>query len=161
MTVDFEHDVAPLQARSCRRPVRSDRSDDDTSVIVFISSLLLDPDLDPRAVFGLHREDVRRPRVLDALPERVGVQALLPQLIELTSDIKQKEDYTRFLKEIPDLETDISEAEVIIFIANPRGDSELGGINGGGISFSVPRGLPQPVAIEQAVGPEAHCVPGE
>lgn len=31
------------------------------------------------------------------------------------------------------LQTDISEAEVIIFIANPRGDSELGGINGGGI----------------------------
>lgn len=31
------------------------------------------------------------------------------------------------------LQTDISEAEIIIFIANPRGDADLGGINGGGI----------------------------
>jgi len=42
-------------------------------------------------------------------PEVAGLRFILPQLIELTSDTRDRENYTRLLKAIPDLPTDISE----------------------------------------------------
>ena len=42
-------------------------------------------------------------------PEVAGLRFILPQLIELTSDSKQKKNYVRFLKEIPELETNTSD----------------------------------------------------
>ncbi len=43
-------------------------------------------------------------------PEVAGLRFILPQLIELTSDSKQKKNYARLLKAIPELETDTSQA---------------------------------------------------
>jgi len=43
-------------------------------------------------------------------PEVAGLRFILPQLIKLTSNSRQKKNYTRLLKEIPELESDTSKA---------------------------------------------------
>ena len=42
-------------------------------------------------------------------PEVAGLRFILPQLVELTTDRKQKQRYTRLLKEMPELEVDTSD----------------------------------------------------
>ena len=59
-------------------------------------------------------------------PEIAGLKFILPQLINLVSDTNDKENYIRFLDEIPDLETDISDDGIKYILPAQKGVQRKG-----------------------------------